>query len=203
MAITDLSGLPQPTTPPVNPIEARQGDVFAQTVDTGKIARQTRAFDVQSDVQEAFKTQVSQQVQAQYSQVKAIEQQTAQVKAESEQIRAQVTQVRQQASQIKQQAISAVQQAQSQYNSEMGKLTQELTAMQAKFNETLKAKEVAPVTPSQATNLNSVSQQEMDNEIAIFKRLNPHVGEITSFSKPELWNNIRESALNRKRNATT
>lgn len=164
MAITDLSGLPQPTTPPVNPIEARQGDVFAQTVDTGKIARQTRAFDVQSDVQEAFKTQVSQQVQAQYSQVKAIEQQTAQVKAESEQIRAQVTQVRQQASQIKQQAISAVQQAQAQYNSEMGKLTQELTAMQAKFNETLKAKEVAPVT--QQTNNVQVNRADLSEWLA-------------------------------------
>lgn len=98
----DLNTLPQPTTPPVNetpqpsinPVEARQGDVFAQTVDTGKLARQTKAFDRQSDAQEAFKIQVAQQVQGRYAQVKQVEDQANAIKAQNEQLRTQIAGVR-------------------------------------------------------------------------------------------------------------
>ncbi len=97
----DLNTLETPTIEPVNtlatpptPTTARQGDVFAQTVDTNKLAQQTKAFDRQSASQEAFKIQVAQQVQNRYAQVKQVEEQVASIKAQNEQLKTQLAGVR-------------------------------------------------------------------------------------------------------------
>ena len=115
----NLNTLGQPTGSTLK--EARQGDLFAQTVDTGKIAQQVRAFDQQTEQAEAFKIQASQAVQSQNaelqritqeitqidSQIQAKRQEQSQVQTQINQVKSQVTQLQQQAMQIKQQADDA------------------------------------------------------------------------------------------------
>ena len=130
----NLNTLGQPTGSTLK--EARQGDLFAQTVDTGKIAQQVRAFDQQTDQAEAFKIQASQAVQSQNAELQRITQEIAQIDSQIQAKRQEQTQLQAQINQERQRAAEIKRQADERFN----QIKAELERKQAEFNQ--------PTTPT-------------------------------------------------------
>jgi chromosome segregation ATPase len=142
--VNNITATPVSST---DPTQARQGDVFAQTVDTAKIAQQTKAFDRQSEAFEAFKVQTSQSVQQQTAEAKRIQTEADSIKAQASQLRSQIQGVRSQTAQIKQEALSVINTSRQAYQAEISNINKELQNMQQQMQT-----QVATLKNTQPTN---------------------------------------------------
>jgi predicted RNase H-like nuclease (RuvC/YqgF family) len=145
--VNNITATPVSST---DPTQARQGDVFAQTVDTAKIAQQTKAFDRQSEAFEAFKVQTSQGVQQQTAEAKRIQTEADSIKAQATQLRAQIQGVRSQTAQIKQEALSVINTSRQAYQTEISNINKELQNMQQQMQaQVSNLKNTQPGQPKQ------------------------------------------------------